>query len=92
MPEISGPATAFILAQPEDAQLEILQAVRAIEANPYSAGEYLPFPWDSSILGSTTTRYFITYRMNDGTPEFLGVVKTPTPDDIRQALEHRLRL
>ena len=90
MLRVAGPAKDFILAQPADAQLEILQALRAIEARPL-AGAFLPFPWVSGILGYTTAQYFITYRLTDDVPEVAGITKMPTADDIQRAFENRPR-
>ena len=86
MLHVAGPTKDFILAQSPDAQKEILQALRAIEAHPLS-GEYLPFPWVPGILGCSTPQYFITYRLTDGIPEVAGIVKMPTADDIQRILD-----
>jgi len=88
MLHVAGPAKDYILAQPPDAQQEILQALRTIEARPLS-GEYLPFPYVPGLLGYTTARYFVTYRLTDDTPEVAGITKMPRIDDIQQALEQR---
>jgi len=91
MLHVAGPAKDFILAQSPEAQQEILQALRAIEANPFSGGP-LPFPWVPGILGYNTAQYFITYRLTpDDVPEVAGIVKTPSADDIQRAFETRPR-
>ena len=91
MLRIAGPARNYILGQHPDAQQEILRALREIEANPLSTGEYLPFPWSQGILGYSTARYFITYRMTDGIPEVAAVTRTPTAEDIQREFQERPR-
>ena len=88
MLRIAGPARDYILSQSPEAQLEILQALKIIEARPLS-GEYLPFPWTPGILGYTTAEYFITYRLTDDIPEVAAVVKMPTAGDIERAFRER---
>jgi hypothetical protein len=90
MLHIAGPASDFFLTQSPDAQQEILQALRTIEAHPLT-GEYLPFPWMSGILGYSTAQYFITYRLTDGVPEVAGITTMPTAADIQRALRERRR-
>ena len=90
MLHIAGPTRDFILTQSLDAQQEILQALRTIEANPLS-GDYLPFPWTSGILGYATTQFFINYRLTDGFPEVAGITKMPTAADVQRALRERRR-
>ena len=85
MLHVPGPTWKYILEQPDEAQLEILRALKTIEARPLS-GEYLPFPWTGEILGFTTELYSINYRLIDEIPEITGITKMPTADDIRRAL------
>ena len=86
MLRVAAPTAGFILEQPPEAQLEILRALRTIEAQPLS-GDHLPFPWVPGLRGYTTLQYFITYRLTDGIPEVAGVTKMPTADDVRRTLK-----
>lgn len=91
MLHLAGPLKDIILGCATEAQEEIWEALKRIEADP-SVGEYLPFPWTNGILGFQSNRYFITYRFRpDGDPEVAGITKMPTSEDIQRALQERRR-
>ena len=85
---VAGPVKDFILSQSAEAQQEILDGLKAIEDQPLS-GRFLPFPWEPGTMCHTTKRYFITYRINDDTPEIASVTEMPSAEDIQRAFVRR---
>lgn len=69
MLHIAPSASEYILSQPAALQQQILDALKAIEADPVTVGTYLPFPHQPGIQGYTTTDYFLTYRVIDSRVE-----------------------
>ena len=88
MLHIAASARDYTLAQAPEAQNEILQTLKKIEGN-FLSGQYLPFPWEPGILGYTSPRYFITYRLTTDVPEVTNITRMPTADDIERAFQER---
>ena len=73
---VSSPAKDFIIAQPTAGRLQLMQAIEEIENDPL-IGQYLPFPWDTNVLGYGSGGYWITYGLNDGVVQIWGIVRMP---------------